>query len=58
MALGVKDDTYSKYERRSPMPHYLIPRACQLFEVAPDELYGVVKRPELDMDHEDIRRTG
>lgn len=56
-ALGVKDDTYSKYERRSPMPHYLIPKACGLFRVNPDELYGFVQRPDLDMDYEDKRRA-
>lgn len=57
VALGVKDDTYSKYERRSPMPHYLIPKACDLFRVNPDELYGFVQRPDLDMDYEDKRRA-
>lgn len=55
---GLKEDTYSKYERRSPMPHYLIPRACGLFGVAPDELYGLRARADLDQEYEDIRRTG
>ncbi len=54
--LGVKEDTYSKYERRTAMPHYLIPRACQLFRVTPDELYGFIERPDLNRDYEENRR--
>ena len=56
--LGVKEDTYSKYERRSPMQHYLIPKACELFEVKPEKLYGLAPAPELDRDYEEIRRAG
>lgn len=57
-ALGVKEDTYSKYERRTAMPHYLIPKACHFFGVTPDELYGLVERPELNREYEETRRAG
>lgn len=53
--LGIKPDTYSKYERRSPMPHYLVPRTCELLRVAPDDLYGIRARPDLDMEYEEKR---
>jgi DNA-binding XRE family transcriptional regulator len=57
-ALRVKEDTYSKYERRSPMPHYLIPKACELFRVLPNDLFGFTARADLDADYEEIRRAG
>lgn len=52
---GLKPDTYSKYERRSPMPHYLVPRACALFRVQPEDLYGMRERPDLDAEYEERR---
>lgn len=38
--LGISADTYSKYERRSLPPHYLIPRLCDVLEVEADFLFG------------------
>ena len=29
-SLGIPLERYKKYEQRSPLPHYLIPRFCQL----------------------------
>lgn len=28
--LGIKRDTYAKYESRSLLPHHLIPRVCEI----------------------------
>lgn len=39
--LHVLPNTYSKYERRSPMPHYLVPLACGFLDISPDYLYGL-----------------
>lgn len=29
-ALGVREDTYYRYETRTLLPHYLVPRFCEL----------------------------
>jgi transcriptional regulator with XRE-family HTH domain len=39
--LGIKVDTYFKYEYRTPIPRYLIPRFCALCRVSADWLLGV-----------------
>ena len=36
--LGVLASTYSKYEERSPLPHYLLPDACDLLDCGVYEL--------------------
>jgi hypothetical protein len=38
-ALGLLPNTYSKYENRSLLPHYLIPRVCELLDIEVTELY-------------------
>lgn len=38
-ALGIKQTKYHKYEARSLMPHYLVPRFCTLCRVTPEWLY-------------------
>jgi DNA-binding XRE family transcriptional regulator len=32
-ALGIRTSNYEKYETRTPLPHYLIPRFAQIVEV-------------------------
>lgn len=39
--LRIKPDTYLRYETRSPLPHYLIPPFCKLFEIQVDMLMRV-----------------
>jgi DNA-binding XRE family transcriptional regulator len=44
--LGVLANTYSTYERRSPMPHYLVLQACEILGISTDHLYGLDKTAE------------
>lgn len=37
--LGLLPNTYSKYESRSLLPHYLIPKACELLEIETEMLF-------------------
>lgn len=37
--LGLLLNTYNKYETRSLLPHYLIPRACEILGIEPDVLF-------------------
>ena len=37
-ALGVREDTYYRYETRTMLPHYLIPRFCELTGITVDYL--------------------
>jgi transcriptional regulator with XRE-family HTH domain len=39
--LNLKFDTYLKYEYRTPLPRYLVPRFCSLCRVAVGWLFGV-----------------
>jgi DNA-binding XRE family transcriptional regulator len=41
--LGLLLNTYNKYETRSLLPHYLIPRACEILGVDPAVLFLGVK---------------
>lgn len=36
--LGVREDTYYRYETRTMLPHYLLPRFCELTGVTVDWL--------------------
>lgn len=38
--LGISADTYSKYERRSLPPHYLIPRLCDVLDIDESFLFS------------------
>lgn len=40
-ALGIEKAAYSKYENRSPLPHWLIPRFCLFCDASPDEMFTV-----------------
>lgn len=42
-ALGILPNTYGKYEKRSLLPHYLIPQACALLQITADQLYPALK---------------
>jgi DNA-binding XRE family transcriptional regulator len=42
-ALGVREDTYYRYETRTMLPHYLIERFCQITGVTVDYL---IKGPQ------------
>lgn len=46
-ALGIVADTYSKYERRTPLPHRLIPRFCLICGIQLEELFAVRRAPRL-----------
>lgn len=37
--LGISQPTYTKYESRTPLPHYLVPQFCMLCEVTPQWMY-------------------
>jgi len=37
-ALGIREDTYYRYETRTMLPHYLMPRFCELTGVTADYL--------------------
>lgn len=37
-ALGVREDTYYRYETRTMLPHYLMPRFCEITGVTVDYL--------------------
>ncbi|MHB8727619.1 MAG: hypothetical protein ACYC9K_01120 [Sulfuricaulis sp.] len=39
--LGIPYATYAKYETRSLLPHYLIPKFCQLVHIPIKNLYDV-----------------
>lgn len=43
-ALNVLPNTYSKYEKRTLMPHHLIPSACELLGIEMGYLYGEMTR--------------
>lgn len=40
-ALGIEKAAYSKYENRSPLPHWLIPRFCLFCDTTPDQMFTV-----------------
>lgn len=40
-ALGIPLDAYKKYENRSPLPHYLVPRFCLLTDVDAELLFAI-----------------
>jgi DNA-binding XRE family transcriptional regulator len=37
--LGIPEDTYKRYEQRTPIPHQYIPAICELLEIEPTFLY-------------------
>jgi DNA-binding XRE family transcriptional regulator len=39
-ALGITRAAYEKYETRSPLPHWLIPRFIKIAGIAADDLFG------------------
>lgn len=64
--LGLLPNTYSKYERRSLLPHYLVARAARILNVDVDFLFtgdpGTRKRPSSNTTEEAmgeaLTRTG
>ena len=44
--LGIKQQTYSKYEKGSPISNDIIIKLCELYDISADELLGI-KRPKL-----------
>jgi DNA-binding XRE family transcriptional regulator len=44
--LGLLPNTYSKYERRSLLPHYLVAQACEILEVDVSYLFGATAVPK------------
>ena len=46
-ALQVEEDTYSKYERRTPLPHRYIPRFCLICGISLEELFAMRKPPKV-----------
>lgn len=47
-ALGISKYTYPKYESRSPLPHYLVPRFLLLTGATADELFSTKKKTPPD----------
>lgn len=45
--LGVKQQTYSKYEKGSPVDNDIIVKLCKLYEISADELLGIQKKPKV-----------
>jgi DNA-binding XRE family transcriptional regulator len=39
--LDITQDTYKQYEKRTPLPHYLIPRFCLATKTDPAVLFGM-----------------
>ena len=39
--LGIKQQTYSKYEKGSPISNDVIIKLCQLYDISADELLGL-----------------
>lgn len=44
--LGILPNTYGKYEKRSLLPHYLIPLACEILDISPSQLYPANRTKE------------
>jgi DNA-binding XRE family transcriptional regulator len=42
--MGMTRDRYAKYETRTPLPHHLVPIACDILEIDPGVLYGIRKQ--------------
>ena len=56
--LAVPLDRYRKYEQRSPLPHYLIPRFCALLGVEIEWLLtGGNAKPQIIMQKETPKRA-
>lgn len=48
--LGVSTNTYSTYERRTLIPHYLLPQACKVFGVKADYFFAAdVRAADVDV---------
>lgn len=45
--LGIMADTYSKYERRTPLPHRFIPIFCLVCGVPLDDLFAMRHPPKV-----------
>lgn len=41
--LGIKQQTYSKYEKGSPISDDIIIKLCKLYDISADELLGISK---------------
>jgi len=46
-ALGIREDTYYRYEKRTMMPHHLLPKFCELTGISVERLISGPPRPEL-----------
>lgn len=42
--MGIKPDSYARYEKRTMLPHYLIPPFCRATGVSLEYLLGATKR--------------
>lgn len=56
--LGVTYETYKKYETRSPLPHFLIPRFAELVHVEIALMFTGRRRQDESNLSNDRRRTG
>lgn len=45
-ALGVREDTYYRYEKRTMLPHHLMPRFCEITGVTIDWLINGPRKVE------------
>ncbi len=45
--LGVKQQTYSKYEKGSPLDNDILVKLCELYKVSADELLGINAKPKI-----------
>lgn len=54
-ALGVREDTYYRYEKRTMLPHHLMPRFCEITGVTLDWL---INGPRRVAERQPIEKTG
>ena len=46
--LGVKQQTYSKYEKGSPVDDDILVKLCRLYDISSDELLGLPPKPSME----------
>ena len=50
--LGIKQQTYSKYEKGSPISNDVIIKLCELYDISADELLGIKRSKMTNQSYE------
>lgn len=55
--LQIETEAYKKYENRSPLPHFYIPKLCLLYGISIDEFYSLASSINISKPAARLRRV-